>query len=113
MYLYHQVGNDIEGPVIIEQEYSPMKNLILILILVYLFSSNYYMLSITAKDYLEKFDHSFSYVGLLNACTPLSSIIFGIMMRIWTRYGYRFPIGVAAFMVLAGNLIQAIYIKYG
>jgi MFS family permease len=78
-------------------------NLTLSLILVFLFSSNYYMLSVTASEYLELIKFPHDYAGLLNGATPLASVISGAFTAYWTSHNYKLPMATTCFSILLAN----------
>ena len=90
-------------------------NLTLSLILVFLFSSNYYLLSVTASEYLDRVDYENTYAGLLNGITPLASVIWGASTAFSTSHNYKLPMAITCFSILLANgaYLLAVYnLKY-
>lgn len=68
---------------------------------------NYYLLGLTAKDYMLALQMPESYSGILVACTPTCAIVFCVVMSFWSNVCFKKPFLFTTVAVLLGNLVYA------
>lgn len=68
---------------------------------------NYYLLGLTAKDYMLELKMPESLSGILVACTPTCALIFCVVMSFWTNVSFRKPFLFTTFAITLGNIVYA------
>jgi hypothetical protein len=67
-------------------------NLTLLLISGFLWSVNYYILTLQTHDYIDELDYTPLSAGLLIAMTPLGGIISSFYVSYWTNNSFKVPL---------------------
>jgi MFS family permease len=94
-----------EKPIVSEQDYLSLSGIILNLFSALLYMTNYYVLTLAAKDYMSELDMPETWTGFLVMMTPTAAVLCGFAYSWWTNRSYALPLGFSAVMIILGNVL--------
>ena len=88
-----------------ESDYPDLMTLLLTVFSSFIHLTNFYVLSLAAKDYSVHVGMNESFSGILSGANWMSSVFFTFTYSYWSNYQFKIPTLVCAFFTILGNVV--------